>query len=337
MSGLLYLVFVLGLAFEFMNGFHDAANAIATVVATRVMRPFVAVLMAGALNLLGALSGTAVAVTLGKGIVDPTVVTETTVAIALFSAVLWDILTWYFGLPTSSSHALIFSLIGAAVAGHGFGVVVFSGTFKTMLGLVYSPLIGLAFGGLVIVILFWIFHRSLPSRVHAIFSRLQILSSAYMAFSHGGNDGQKTMGVLSLALFTAGLLGPTFYVPIWVMFACAVAMGLGTALGGWRIIRTMGHRLVKLTPIDGFAAEIAGGTAIEIATRLGIPISTTHAITGSILGVGSVRGPRKVGWHVAGSIVMAWIMTIPGCFLFGYLIDRVLASLSLIGFVVPGV
>lgn len=336
-TGLVYLVVALGLAFEFMNGFHDAANAIATVVATRVMRPLVAVLMAGVLNLLGALSGTAVAVTLGKGIVDPTVVTETTVAIALFSAILWDILTWYFGLPTSSSHALIFSLIGAAVAGHGFGVVVFAGTFKTMIGIVYSPLIGFAFGATVIVILFWIFHRSLPSQVHAIFGRVQVLSSAYMAFSHGGNDGQKTMGVLSLALFTAGLLGPTFYVPLWVMIACALAMGLGTALGGWRIIHTMGHRLVKLTPIDGFAAETAAGTVIEIATRLGIPISTTHAITGSILGVGAVRGPRKVGWHVAGSIVMAWIMTIPGCFVFGYAIERALASFVVVGVIVPGV
>ena len=336
-SGLtvVYLVVVLGLVFEFMNGFHDAANAIATVVATRVLSPFAAVLMAGVLNLVGALSGTAVAVTLGSGIVDPRAVSEVTVAVALLSATLWDLITWYYGLPTSSSHALIFSLIGAAVATGGFSVIVLSGTIKTIVGIVYSPVIGVVFGGAFMLALYWLFHRSRRSVVSGLFGRLQLLSSAYMAFSHGGNDGQKTMGVIALALFTAGLLGPRFYVPFWVMVACALAMGLGTTLGGWRIIRTMGHRLVKLVPVNGFAAETAAGTVIEIATRLGVPISTTHAISGTILGVGMVHGPRNVGWQVAGNIVTAWILTIPACFTMGYLFMLALASLGSLGVGLP--
>ncbi len=332
-----WIVVVLGIVFEFLNGFHDAANAIATVVATRVLRPGAAVLMAGTLNVLGAVSGTAVAVTLGKGIVDPHSVTQTTVAIALFGAALWDVVTWYFGLPTSSSHALIFSLIGAAVGAHGFSVVVLDGTLKTSVGIFYSPALGLAFGAALMLALYWLFHRARPAAVSGLFGRLQLLSSAYMAFSHGGNDGQKTMGVIALALFSAGYLGPTFSVPLWVILACAGAMGLGTTLGGWRIIRTMGHRLVKLAPVNGFAAETAAGTVIEMATRLGIPISTTHAISGSILGVGVVRGPRQVGWHVAGTIVTAWILTIPVCFLVGYGLARLLAGLASLGVPVPGV
>jgi PiT family inorganic phosphate transporter len=332
-----YLVVLFGLIFEFLNGFHDAANAIATVVATRVLRPGVAVLMAGVLNLVGALSGTAVATTLGKGIVDPHAVTQTVVVIALISAALWDVITWYFGLPTSSSHALIFSLIGAAVAVRGFPAVVIEGTLKTMVGIVYSPVIGLAFGAALMLALYWLFHRSRPQAVGRLFGTLQLFSSAYMAFSHGGNDGQKTMGVIALALFSSGLLGSSFYVPLWVMVACAVAMGLGTASGGWRIVQTMGHRLVKLAPVNGFAAETAAGTVIEIATRLGIPISTTHAISGSILGVGVIRGPRNVGWQVAGNIITAWILTIPVCFALGYLLARLVVGLVGLGVPIPGI
>jgi PiT family inorganic phosphate transporter len=332
-----YLVVIFGLVFEFLNGFHDSANAIATVVATRVLRPGVAVVMAGVLNLIGALSGTAVATTLGKGIVDPQAVTQTTVAMALVSAAVWDLITWYFGLPTSSSHALIFSLIGAAVATSGFRVIVLDGTFKTSIGIVYSPLLGLGFAAAIMLVLYWLFRRTRPQAVGQLFGRLQLLSSAYMAFSHGGNDGQKTMGVIALAMFSAGLLGQSFFIPPWVIVTCAVSMGLGTTFGGWRIIRTMAHRLVKLAPVNGFAAETAAGSVIEIATRLGVPISTTHAVSGAILGVGVVRGPRAVGWHVAGNIVTAWVLTIPICFVFGYLLMRLLVALSLLGVAIPGV
>lgn len=333
----IYLVVVFGLVFEFLNGFHDSANAIATVVATRVLRPGPAVLMGGVLNFLGAISGTAVATTLGKGIVDPNVVSQTTVVIALIGAAIWDIVTWYYGLPTSSSHALIFSLIGAAVATHGFGVVVIAGTLKTIVGIGYSPVIGLVFGGAIMLALYWLFRRARPQFVGDVFGKLQLVSSAYMAYSHGGNDGQKTMGVIALALFSSGLLGKQFYVPLWVMMSCAIAMGLGTAFGGWRIIHTMGHGLVKLAPVNGFAAETAAGTVIEIATRLGIPISTTHAISGSILGVGVVRGPRNVGWQVAGNIVTAWVLTIPICFALGYLLMRFMVFLVNLGVGIPGV
>lgn len=333
----IYLVVVFGLVFEFLNGFHDSANAIATVVATRVLRPGPAVLMGGVLNFLGAISGTAVASTLGKGIVDPHVVSQTTVVTALVGAAIWDIITWYYGLPTSSSHALIFSLIGAAVATHGFGVVVVAGTLKTIVGIGYSPVIGLLFGAAIMLALYWLFRRTRPQIVGDVFGKLQLVSSAYMAYSHGGNDGQKTMGVIALALFSSGLLGKDFYVPLWVMLSCAIAMGLGTTFGGWRIIHTMGHRLVKLAPVNGFAAETAAGTVIEIATRLGIPISTTHAISGSILGVGVVRGPRGVGWQVAGNIVTAWILTIPICFALGYLLMRLMVVLVTLGVGIPGV
>lgn len=323
-----YFVVILGLIFEFLNGFHDAANAIATVVATRVLSPLAAVLMAGVLNLAGALSGTAVAVTLGQGIVDPHAVSQLTVAVALLGAAIWDLITWYFGLPTSSSHALIFSLIGAAVATGGFSVVVLAGTLKTVIGIVYSPVVGVIFGAAVMLALFWLFHNARRSLVSGLFGRLQLLSSAYMAFSHGGNDGQKTMGVIALALFSAGMLGDHFYVPLWVMVSCATAMGLGTAFGGWRIVHTVGTRLVKLAPVNGFAAETAAGTVIEIATRLGVPISTTHAISGTILGVGLIGTPRDVGWQVAGNIVTAWILTIPACFALGFLIMLGVAGLS---------
>lgn len=338
-SGLLivYFVVVLGLVFEFLNGFHDSANAIATVVATRVLSPLAAVLMAGVLNLVGALSGTAVAVTLGKGIIDPQVATQTAVAVALIGAALWDLITWYYGLPTSSSHALIFSLIGAGVAIGGFSAVVLLGTLKTLFGLVYSPLIGVFFAGALMLAIYWLFRKSRRSEVSGVFSHLQVLSSAYVAFSHGGNDGQKTMGVIALALFASGQLGSQFYVPFWVMLACALAMGLGTTFGGWRIIKTVGHRLVKLTPVNGFAAEAAAGTVIEIATRFGIPISTTHAISGAVIGVGMVRGPRNVGWQVAGNIVTAWILTIPACFIMGFLIMRILMGITSLGVPIPGV
>jgi inorganic phosphate transporter, PiT family len=324
---LLLLIIVLGLAFEFVNGFHDAANAIATIVATRVLPPGAAVLMAGILNFLGAISGTAVATTVGKGIVNPEAVTQVTVVAGLTAAIIWDLVTWYYGLPSSSSHALIFSIVGAGVATAGTDVIVFSGFSRTALGIVYSPLIGFALAAVILIAVYWLFLRTNRLLVNKIFSRAQLVSSAYMAFSHGGNDGQKTMGIIALALFSYGALGEEFIIPTWVVVASALSISLGTSAGGWRIIKTMGFGLGELQPVHGFAAETAAGTVIEIATRYGIPISTTHAITGAILGVGSTRRVKGVRWGIARRILIGWVLTIPGCFLLGYVLK---VSLSLV-------
>ncbi len=317
---LVILVVALGLIFEYVNGFHDAANAIATVVATRVLTPLQAVLMAAVLNLVGALTGVAVAKTVGSGIVDAKIVTQDLVVAALLAAIAWDLLTWWFGLPTSSSHALIFSIIGASVAIHGLDVIIAPGLQKTTFGIVYSPALAFLVGYIFMLALYWILRRASWGGVQRFFGKAQILSSAYMAFSHGGNDGQKTMGVIALALAAYGVVptGADFYIPDWVKVVCAVAIGIGTATGGWRIIRTMGLRITTLTPVQGFAAETTAGTVIEIATRFGIPISTTHAISGAIFGVGSTRRLSAVRWGIAGRIVTAWVLTIPGCFVLGY-------------------
>ena len=320
---------ILGLFFEFVNGFHDAANAIATVVATRVLSPLQATAMAGVLNLAGALSGVAVATTVGKGIVDSTRVTEDLVVAALIAAIAWDLLTFWAALPTSSSHALIFGVIGAAVSVHGWDVVIVPGVERTSLGIVLSPTIALAVGYLMMLGLYWLLKDLSYSIVNRFFGRAQIASSAYMAFTHGGNDGQKTMGIIALALFSGGFLGPEFYVPDWVKILCALAIGIGTATGGYRIIRTMGTRITMLKPINGFAAETTAGTVIEVATRLGIPISTTHAISGSILGVGATRRLSAVRWGIARRIVTAWVLTIPGCFVLGYAVALFLRALGL--------
>jgi PiT family inorganic phosphate transporter len=305
---LLVLVVLLGVVFEFVNGFHDAANAVATVIATRVLSPLQAILMAGALNLVGALSGEAVAKTVGSGIVDKAVITQDIVVAALVGAIIWDLITFVAALPTSSSHALIFSVIGAAVSVHGIGVIIVPGLQLTVFGIGYSPVLALYWG-----------LRNVSYRfVNRFFGRAQILSSAYMAFSHGGNDGQKTMGIIALSIYAFhGSTGP-FVIDTWVKVICALAIGLGTATGGWRIIRTMGMRITALKPVNGFAAETSAATVIEIATRFGIPISTTHAISGAILGVGSTRRLSAVRWGIAGRIVTAWVLTIPGCFVLGY-------------------
>jgi len=320
---LVVLVVVLGVVFEYVNGFHDAANAIATVVATRVLTPLQAVVMAGSLNLVGALSGVAVAKTVGAGIVDSKIVTQDLVVAALVAAITWDLITWWFGLPTSSSHALIFSIIGASVAIHGVGVVIFDGLGKTSFGIVYSPTLALLVGYLFMLTLYWILRNASWGGVQRFFGKAQILSSAYMAFSHGGNDGQKTMGVIALAL---AAYGGDF--PDWVKVVCAISIGIGTATGGWRIIKTMGLRITRLTPVQGFAAETTAGTVIEIATRFGIPISTTHAISGAILGVGATRRLSAVRWGIAGRIVTAWVLTIPGCFVMGYVIAVVFRAIG---------
>ena len=326
---LLVVVVGLGLTFDFINGFHDTANAIATSVATRVLSPGRAVLMAGVLNFVGALSGTAVATTVGRGIVPPEVSTQTLVISALIAAIVWNLATWYLGLPSSSSHALIFSIVGAGVASAGWQAIQFSGLEKTFQGLLFSPLLGFGGAFVIMVLLLNLFARALPTTVTRIFGRAQLLSAAWMAFSHGSNDAQKTMGVITMALATYfGWSGSNWEVPLWVIVAAATAMGLGTSIGGWRIIRTMGLRVVHLRPIHGFAAETASATVIEVASRLGVPVSTTHTISSAILGVGSTRRLSAVRWGVAGQIVLGWVFTIPACFLLAWFIRTVLGLLG---------
>jgi inorganic phosphate transporter, PiT family len=326
---LLVLIIVLGLTFDFINGFHDTANAIATSVATRVLSPGRAVLMAGVLNFLGALSGTAVATTVGKGIVPPEVSTQSLVISALVAAIIWNLLTWYLGLPSSSSHALIFSIVGAGVASSGWQAIQFGGLEKTFQGLVFSPFLGFVGAFVVMLLLLNLFAASFPATVTRIFGRAQVLSAAWMAFSHGSNDAQKTMGVMTMALASYfGWGGSNWAVPLWVIVAAATAMALGTSIGGWRIIRTMGLRVVAMRPIHGFAAETASATVIELASRLGIPVSTTHTISSAILGVGSTRRLSAVRWGVAGQIVMGWVFTIPACFLMAWTIR---SAIGLVG------
>src|SRR5437660_5997892 len=326
---LLLIIIVLGLIFDFINGFHDTANAIATVVATRVLSPGRAVLMAGVLNFVGALSGTAVATTVGRGIIPPEESTQTLVISALVAAILWNLFTWYFGVPSSSSHALIFSLVGAGVANAGWSSIQFGGLEKPFAGLLFSPILGFAGAFLMMVLLLNLFANAYPATVTRFFRRAQLLSAAWMAFSHGSNDAQKTMGVMTMAV--ASYLhwgGSQWQVPLWIIVGAALAMGLGTSIGGWRIIRTIGLRVVPLRPIHGFAAETAAATVIEAASRLGIPVSTTHTISSAILGVGSTRRLSAVRWGVAGQIVMAWVFTIPACFMLAWLFRSLLGLLG---------
>lgn len=323
---LLISVILLATIFDFINGFHDTANAIATSVSTRVLSPKVAVSMAAVLNMVGALSGTAVAKTVGVGLVESYSITQITVVSALISAIVWDIITWYFGLPTSSSHAILSSIVGAAIATAGTGVIIQKGVYKVLLGLIISPVIGIVLGFLLMLFLIWLFRRSAPSLVSTLFGRLQILSAAYMAFSHGSNDAQKTMGIITMALVSYYKL-PDFHVPFWVIVLCATAMAFGTAAGGWRIIKTLGMRLVHLKPIHGFAAETAAATVIEIASRIGLPLSTTHVISSTIMGVGASRRLSAVRWGIGGNIVLAWILTLPACGLLAWAVCR---GLSLI-------
>ena len=321
-------VLLLILAAEFVNGWTDAPNSIATVVSTRVLPPHQAVLMATILNAMGALSGTAVAATIGKGIVDPAIINTTTVAAAMVGIVLWSCLAYYMGgIPTSESHALVAGLAGAGLATAGPSVLLWEGWSKVFIGLLFSTFLGF-FGGLVIMLLLYrIFYRSRPGTVRIIFGRLQVLSAAFMSFSHGSNDGQKFIGVFTLALVLGGVL-PEFHVPLWVILLCAITMGIGTALGGWKIIRTMGMRLTKLEPVHGFAAETSAALVIEAASRLGIPLSTTHTIGTSIMGVGSIQRFSAVRWGVAGEIIVAWVLTFPACGLIAYLVARGIFYLS---------
>jgi PiT family inorganic phosphate transporter len=305
------------LIFDFINGFHDAANSIATVVSTRVLSPGKAVVWAAFFNFVAAFTfGTAVATTVGSGMIDIKVVSLAVIFGGLTGAIVWDLITWFFGLPTSSSHALIGGYAGAAVAKAGIVAIVPSGWTKTLLFIVLSPLIGMALGFLLMVSILWIFRWTPPSRVDRWFRRLQLVSAAAFSLNHGANDAQKTMGIIAGVLFTAGYID-RFYIPFWVVLAAHAAIGLGTLAGGWRIIHTMGSKITKLQPVGGFAAETGAALSILFATLGGVPVSTTHAITGSIVGVGATRRLSAVRWGVATQIVWAWILTIPMAFAFG--------------------
>ena len=316
LSGLLLATVVLALLFDFSNGWHDCANAVATVVSTRVLRPLTAVLLAGALNVAGAFFSTAVAKMIGGGIVFPDAITNVVVAGAMAGAICWNLFTLILGLPTSSSHALIGGLVGAAVAHGGWAVVQFKGLNKILEAMILSPLLGFGMGFLIMVLVSWSFFRVHRGVATKLFSRLQLVSASFMAFSHGANDAQKVMGVITLALVASGQLTSTD-VPTWVIVSCALAMGLGTTVGGWRIIHTLGMKMVKLEPVHGFAAETGAATVLLFTAQFGLPVSTTHTITSSILGVGSTKRLSAVRWGVTSKILSAWIFTLPGAALLG--------------------
>jgi inorganic phosphate transporter, PiT family len=299
------------LTFDYINGFHDAANSIATVVSTRVLSPGQAVAWAAFFNFVAAFGfGTAVAKTMGHGMIDISVVTFAVIFSGLMGAIIWNLITWFFGLPTSSSHALIGGYAGAAVARAGVSAIILSGWTKTLIFIIIAPLIGLILGWMIAVATLWIFRRWTPLRVDSLFRRLQLVSAALYSLGHGTNDAQKTMGIIAGVLFTAGYI-KVFTIPVWVILAAHTAIGLGTLSGGWRIIHTMGSKITKLQPVGGFAAETAGAATLFLASSFGIPVSTTHTITGAIVGVGATRRLSTVRWGVAGQIVWAWVLTIP--------------------------
>lgn len=311
LNGMLLLVVVLALLFDFSNGWHDSANAIATVVSTRVLSPLAAVLMAGVLNVAGAFMSTAVAKMVGSGIVDPAAVTQAMVASALGGAIVWNLFTLLLGLPTSSSHALIGGLVGAALVHGGWSVVKLTGLRSVMEAMVLSPFFGFLTGLAIMVLISRVFFRTPRNFATRLFSRLQLASAGFMAFSHGANDAQKAMGIITLALLSAGQI-PTAEVPTWVIVACALSMGLGTAVGGWKIVRTLGMRILTLEPVHGFAAETGAATVLLMTAHIGLPVSTTHTITSSVMGVGVVKRLSAVRWGVTARILYAWVFTLPG-------------------------
>jgi inorganic phosphate transporter, PiT family len=307
----LILLVLLALAFDFMNGFHDAANSIATVVSTGVLKPWQAVIWAAFFNVLAwAVFHLAVAATVGKNIIDPAFVDNRVIFGALVGAISWNLITWYFGIPSSSSHALIGGMIGSALIKGGTAPLLWPGIIKTAAFIVVSPILGMFLGSVLMLIVSWLCFRQTPKRVDKWFRRLQLVSSAAFSLGHGGNDAQKTMGIIWLLLIAAGVTTKD-HLPFWVVACCFLAIGLGTLFGGWRIVKTMGQRITKLKPVGGFAAETGGAISVGLATFLGIPVSTTHTITGAIVGVGAAQRSSAVRWGVAGNIVIAWILTIP--------------------------
>ncbi|MGE6784975.1 anion permease [Ensifer adhaerens] len=308
------LVGLIGIAlfFDFLNGLHDAANSIATIVSTRVLRPQYAVMWAAFFNFIAFLFfGLHVAETLGKGIIDPGIVTPLVIFSALIGAIVWNIVTWLFGIPSSSSHALIGGLVGAGLASTGFSSIVWTGLLKTVGAIFMSPAIGFFLALLLVLLVSWIFVRQTPFAVDRTFRVMQFISASLYSLGHGGNDAQKTMGIIAVLLFSQGYLGSEFYVPFWVVITCQAAIALGTLFGGWRIVHTMGSKITKLNPMQGFCAETGGAITLFAATWLGIPVSTTHTITGAIIGVGAARRVSAVRWGLAGNIVVAWFITMP--------------------------
>ncbi|MBW0366364.1 inorganic phosphate transporter [Ensifer adhaerens] len=308
------LVGLIGIAlfFDFLNGLHDAANSIATIVSTRVLRPQYAVMWAAFFNFIAFLFfGLHVAETLGKGIIDPGIVTPLVIFSALIGAIVWNIVTWLFGIPSSSSHALIGGLVGAGLASTGFSSIVWTGLLKTVGAIFMSPAIGFFLALMLVLIVSWIFVRQTPFAVDRTFRVMQFISASLYSLGHGGNDAQKTMGIIAVLLYSQGYLGSEFYVPFWVVITCQAAIALGTLFGGWRIVHTMGSKITRLNPMQGFCAETGGAITLFAATWLGIPVSTTHTITGAIIGVGAARRVSAVRWGLAGNIVIAWFITMP--------------------------
>jgi len=308
----LAFLIALALLFDFMNGFHDAANAIATVVSTGVLKPQTAVAMAAVFNVVAIFFfHLKVAATVGKGTIEPDIVDHYVVFGALVGAIFWNLVTWYYGIPSSSSHALIGGLVGAAVAKGGTGSLIAGGLYKTILFIVLSPLLGFVFGSIMMIVVSWLFVNSTPRRVDKWFRRLQLLSASMYSLGHGGNDAQKTIGIIWMLLIASGYTNSSDPLPWWVIICCYSAIGLGTLFGGWRIVQTMGQKITKLKPVGGFCAETGGAITLFMASAIGVPVSTTHTITGAIVGVGSARKMSAVRWGVASNIVWAWILTIP--------------------------
>jgi PiT family inorganic phosphate transporter len=311
-SAVLIALIVVALLFDFLNGLHDAANSIATIVSTRVLRPQYAVFWAAFFNFIAfAFFGLHVANTVGSGIVDAHIVDDRLIFAALSGAIVWNVVTWLLGIPSSSSHALIGGLVGAGFAKAGSSAIVWAGIGKTTAAIVLSPLLGFILALVLVILVSWICYRVAPITVDSIFRVLQFVSASLYSLGHGGNDAQKTMGVIAVLLFAHGVGGETFHVPLWVVLSCQAAMALGTLFGGWRIVHTMGSKITRLTPMQGFCAETGGAMTLFLATALGVPVSTTHTITGAIIGVGSARRLSAVRWNVAQSIVVAWVLTMP--------------------------
>jgi len=308
----------IALAFDFLNGLHDAANSIATIVSTRVLKPQYAVAWAAFFNFIAFLFfGLHVAETVGKGIVEASIIDPQVIFGALMGAISWNLITWTLGIPSSSSHALIGGLLGAGTAKAGLSAVVWSGVFKTSAAIVMSPAIGLLLALLLVLIISWVFRRLTPQGADRVFRRLQLVSASLYSLGHGGNDAQKTMGIIAVLLYSQGMLEGGFHVPFWVVISCQAAMGVGTLLGGWKIVHTMGSKITRLSPAQGFCAETGGAITLFMATHLGVPVSTTHTITGAIVGVGASRRLSAVRWNVASSIVVAWVITLPAAALIG--------------------
>lgn len=314
----LYILIFVALAFDFLNGLHDAANSIATIVSTRVLRPQLAVAWAAFFNFIAFLVfGLSVAQTVGSGIIDPKIVTPSVIFGALMGAIVWNVLTWLLGIPSSSSHALIGGLLGAGIAKAGFSSVIVAGISKTVIAIFLSPTIGFLLALLLMLLVSWLFVRARPASVDMVFRSLQFVSASLYSLGHGGNDAQKTMGIIAVLLYSQGLLEGGFHVPFWVVLSCQAAMGLGTLFGGWRIVHTMGSRITRLTPMQGCCAETGGAIMLFAATHFGIPVSTTHTITGCIVGVGAARRVSAVRWNVAREILTAWFLTMPAAAVVG--------------------